>query len=131
MLGYSFKRARLSTKYLRVQDKFDKQQSEIIQLIELHKQGYIDVYFGDESHFGLTSNLPYAWQHKDESLLLPASKSKSLSVLGLMTSCCKLYSKIFEPTINSDIAIEFMDDFANQISKKDNCKTGKYIDTQE
>ena len=35
-----------------------------------------------------------------------------------MTPCCKLYSKTFEQTINSDIAIEFMDDFANQISKK-------------
>ena len=118
MLGYSFKRTRLSIKHLRNQDQFDKQQSEIIQLIELHKQGYLDVYFGDESHFGLTPNLPYAWQHKDKPLLLPTSKSKSLSVLWLMTPCCKLYSEIFEHTINSDIAIEFIDNFANQISKK-------------
>jgi len=71
-----------------------------------------DVYFGDESHFGLTPNLPYAWHHKEKPLLLPATRSKLLSVLGLMTTCCKLYSKTFEQTINSDIAIEFMDDFA-------------------
>lgn len=118
MLGYSFKRARLSIKYLRNEEQFDKQQFEIIELIELHKQGYLDLYFGDESHFGLTPNLPYAWQHKNKPLLLPAARSKSLSVLGLMTPCCKLYSKTFEQTINSDIAIEFMDDFANQIVKK-------------
>ena len=76
MLGYSFKRARLSIKHLRNQDQFDKQQSEIIQLMELHKHGYLDDYFGDESHFGLTPNLPYAWQHKDKPLLLTAYKSK-------------------------------------------------------
>lgn len=76
------------------------------------------MYFGNESHFGLTPNLPYTWQHKDRLLLLPASKSKSLSVLGLMTPCCKLYSNIFKHTIDSDIAIEFMNNFANQISKK-------------
>lgn len=59
MPGYSFKQAQLSIKHLRVQYQFDKLQSEIIQLIELHKQGYLDLYFGDESHFGLTPNLPY------------------------------------------------------------------------
>lgn len=35
-----------------------------------------------------------------------------------MTPCSKLYSKIFEQTINADITIEFMNNFANQISKK-------------
>ena len=35
-----------------------------------------------------------------------------------MTPCCKLYFKTYEQTINSDLAIEFMNDFANQISKK-------------
>jgi len=98
MLGYSFKRARLSIIHLRNEEQFDKQQSKINELIELHKQGYLDLYlyFGDESHFRLTPNLPYAWQHKDKPLLLPACKSKSLSVLGLMTPCCKLYSKTYE-----------------------------------
>lgn len=34
-----------------------------------------------------------------------------------MTPCCKLYSKTFKHTINSDITNEFMADFVNQISK--------------
>ncbi len=80
MPGYSFKRARLSIKHLRDEEQFDKQQSEIIELIELYKQGYLDLYFGYESHFGLTPNLPYAWQHKDKPLLLPACRSKSLEI---------------------------------------------------
>lgn len=83
-----------------------------------HFTGILDVYFGNESHFGLTPNLPYAWQHKEKPLQLPASSSISLSILGLMTPCCKLYSKTFEQTINSDIVIEFMGNFVNQISKR-------------
>lgn len=35
-----------------------------------------------------------------------------------MTPCCKLYSLSFELTIDSQVAIEFIDEFANQISKK-------------
>ena len=113
MIGYSFKRARLTIRNLLNEEQFEKQQSEIIELIELHKQGYLDLYFGDESHFGLTPNLPSAWQHRDKPLLLPACRSKSLSVLVFIALCYKLYSKTYEQTINSDIAIEFIDDFAN------------------
>ena len=113
MIGYSFKRARLTIRNLLNEEQFEKQQSEIIELIELHKQGYLDLYFCDKSHFGLTPNLPPTWQHRDNSLLLSVFKLKSLSVLVFIALCYMLYSKTYEQTINSDIAIEFIDDFAN------------------
>ncbi|MFR9554149.1 MAG: hypothetical protein SNH35_07885 [Rikenellaceae bacterium] len=53
----------------------------------------------------MTPNVGYAWQKKDAHILLPASKGKRLSVLGLMTPDCKLFSRIFEGSINSDSAI--------------------------
>lgn len=58
--------------------------------MNLHNQGYIDLYFADESHFGLTPNIPYAWQHRDKLVLLPARKSNRLTAFGLMTTDCKL-----------------------------------------
>ncbi|KAA6330523.1 hypothetical protein EZS27_020778 [termite gut metagenome] len=61
-MGYSWKRARLSLKMFRNQERFDKQQQEIKSLMKLDKKDYIDLYFGDESHFGLVPNVPYAWQ---------------------------------------------------------------------
>ncbi|EGK02400.1 hypothetical protein [Dysgonomonas gadei] len=56
-MGYSWKRTRQSLKMLRDQSLFDKQKQEIDQLMTLDKAGYIDLYFGDESHFGLTPNV--------------------------------------------------------------------------
>jgi len=41
----------------------------------LEDNEYIDLYFGDESHFGLTPNVPYAWQMKGKQILLPAKAS--------------------------------------------------------
>lgn len=102
----------------RDQTLFDSQKVELEQLIELHKMRYIDLYYCDESHFGLTPNVGYAWQHKDNPILLPASKGKRLSVLGLMTPDCKLFSRVFEGSINSDSAIAVMDEFSQTITKR-------------
>jgi hypothetical protein len=44
----------------RDQELFDKQQQEINDLMDLHRDGYIDLYFGDEFHFSLVPNVPYA-----------------------------------------------------------------------
>ncbi|MFR9553414.1 MAG: transposase, partial [Rikenellaceae bacterium] len=89
----------------RDQVQFNSQKAELEQLTHLHKMGYIELCYCDESHFGLTPNVGYAWQKKDAPILLPASKGKRLSVLGLMTPDCKLFSRIFEGSINSDSAI--------------------------
>jgi len=118
MLGYSWKRCRLSLKNKRNQDLFNKQKVDLEQLTELHKSGYIDLYYGDASHFGLTPCVPYAWQHKDKPILLPAAKGQSLSIFGLMTPCCKLYYQSFEGTLNSDAVMGIFDQFAKTITKR-------------
>lgn len=102
----------------RDQVQFNSQKVELEQLTHLHKMGYIELYYCDESHFGLTPNVGYAWQKKDAPILLPASKGKRLSVLGLMTPDCKLFSRIFEGSINSDSAITVMDEFCQTITKR-------------
>jgi transposase len=84
----------------------------------LEDSGYIDLYFGDESHFGLTPNVPYAWQTKDNQILLPAAKGKFLNVVGLMNRKNDLFFELHESTINSDKFICFMDCFAARIVKK-------------
>jgi transposase len=84
----------------------------------LEDSGYIDLYFGDQSHFGLTPNVPYAWQTKENPVLLPAAKGKYQNVVGLMTRKNKLYFEILETTFNSDRIICFMDRFVEQTVKK-------------
>ncbi len=81
----------------------------------MENSGYIDLYFGDESHFGLTPNVPYAWQTKENPILLPAAKGKYLNVVGLMNRKNDLFFEINETTFNTDKIILFMDKFADQI----------------
>jgi hypothetical protein len=81
----------------------------------LEDSGYIDLYFGDESHFGLTPNVPYAWQTKENPILLPATKGKFLNVVGLMNRKNDLFFEVNETTFNTDKAIMFMDKFADQL----------------
>ena len=118
MLGYKWKRARLSLKSKRNKDEFELKQEQINELKQLEDSGYIDLYFGDESHFGLTPNVPYAWQLKDKPLLLPAAKGKFLNVVGLMSRKNDLFFQVLESTFNTDKIIDFMNSFVEQINKK-------------
>ncbi len=72
-------------------------------------------------HFGLTPNVPYAWQTKEKPILLPASKGKYLNVVGLMTRKSKLYFEILETTFNLERIISFMNRFVEQTIKKNHC----------
>ena len=90
----------------------------------LEDSGFIDLYFGDESHFGLTANVPYAWQTKENPILLPAVKGKFLNVVGLMNRKSKLFFEVLESTFNTDKLVCFMNDFAAQTVKKDSCDIG-------
>lgn len=89
-----------------------------MELQKLEDSGYIDLYFGDESHFGLTPNVPYAWQTKDDPILLPAAKGKYLNVVGLMSRKAKLYHRVLQTTFNSEKLIDFLGGFAEQTVKK-------------
>lgn len=102
----------------RNEELFRFKQGQIETLKSLEDSGYIDLYFGDQSHFGLTPNVPYAWQTKDNPILLPAAKGKYQNVVGLMTRKNKLYFEILETTFNSDRIICFMDRFVEQTIKK-------------
>jgi len=117
-MGYKWKRCRKSLKNKRNEQAFKKSAEDISDLKHLHSEGCIDLYFGDASHFGLVPNVPYAWQTKDDPVLLPSARSKSLSVLGLMTTCSKLFRKTYEGSVNSRTIIDFLDEFSRTITKK-------------
>jgi len=123
MLGYKWKRARLSLKRKRNKEEFELKQGQINDLKQLEDSGYIDLYYGDESHFGLTPNVPYAWQLKEKPLLLPAAKGKFLNVVGLMSRKNDLFSQVLETTFNTDKIIEFMNSFVDQTVKKNSGNT--------
>jgi transposase len=111
-------RVSLSLKSKQNKSEFERKQVIIEALKELEDSEYIDLYFGDESHFGLTPNVPYSWQKKGEQILLSAAKGKFLNVVGLMTRNNDLFYEVHETTYNSDKCISFMDRFVAQTVKK-------------
>jgi len=117
-MGYKWKRCRKSLENKRNEENFNKSMKEIYDLKHSHSEGCIDLYFGDASHFGMVPNVPYAWQTKGDSVLLPSAKSKSLSVLGLMTPCSKLFQRTYEGSVTSQTMVDFLDEFSQGITKK-------------
>ena len=117
-MGYSWKRARLSLKSFRSQQEFETKQQQIHDLQLLESSGYVDLYFADESHFGLTPNVPYAWQHKDDPILLPARKSTRLTVFALLKTNCKLVRYTTIGSMNSIKLIDCLDQFCKTITKR-------------
>jgi hypothetical protein len=105
-------------KHKRNKDEFELKQGQIEDLKRLEDIKFIDLFYGDESHFGLTPNVPYAWQLKDKPLLLPAVKGKFLKVVGLMSRKNVLFYQVLETTFNTDKIIDFMNSFVEQINKK-------------
>lgn len=63
----------------------------------MEDSGYLDFYYGDESHFGLTPNVPNAWQQNDNPILLPSAKGKFLNVVGLMNRKITCFLKDLKP----------------------------------
>ena len=108
----------MSLKSKRNQEEFHFKQQQLESLKQLEDAGYLDLYYGDESHFGLTPNVPYAWQAKLNPILLPAAKGRFLNVVGLMNRKNDLFYEVLETTFNSDKLISFMDRFVQRIVKK-------------
>jgi len=76
----------LSLKSKQNKNDFEFKQQQIESLKQLEDSGFIDLYYGDESHFGLTPNVPYACQTKNNPILLPAAKGMFLNVIGLIST---------------------------------------------
>jgi hypothetical protein len=97
----------------------------------LENTGCIDLYYGDQRHFGITPNMAYGGQTKNNSRLLPATKDKFSSIVGLMSCKNDLSFEKHETTFTSDCFIQFMKRFVyqaviNKIEILDNCPIQKF-----
>jgi len=87
-------------------------------LLLLAKQGVINVYFGDESGFGLQPFIPYAWQPKGEQFDFPSVKKQIANILGFLnplTNHLITYQLPEKAYMNSEYFIRYVNDFILQI----------------
>lgn len=90
---------------------------KLLELKEQDKKGTIDLRYLDESGFSLMPCLPYAWQEKGATITRKSCQSKRINVLGLMNRSHELSYTIHSGTINSQIVIDFLDKFSENLSK--------------
>lgn len=80
--------------------------------------GDIDLRFADESAFNLEPNVPYGWIRIGQQYGLRSSKHGKLNVFGLLSYAGELASYVTTQKVDSKQIIEWMDDFAQSITKK-------------
>ena len=92
-----------------------------IKLPELEKlknkeaKGEIDLRYFDEAGFSLMPYIPYAWQEKNQQMIIKSSKSKRINVLGLMNINLELSYEIILGKVDSQIIIDFFARISNNI----------------
>ena len=66
----------------RNESAFEQAKTQLTQLEQLARQGWLQVSYYDESGFSLTSCLPYAWQEKGRTIGLVPGKGQRINVAG-------------------------------------------------
>ncbi len=84
---------------------------------EFSRNGWIDLYYADESGVSLEANVPYGWQFLDEEVYLPVEKGGGLNLFGMIGRNNKL---IYETTINkidASFIFEQLETFSGGLTK--------------
>ncbi|RDC66160.1 hypothetical protein AHMF7616_04791 [Adhaeribacter pallidiroseus] len=84
----------------------------------LQEQGFLPLYYYDESGFSLTSALPYAWQKQGKTLEIPAAKGRRINVAGLLNRQADFYYQTHTGRMGSKEVVSLLDSFCEKIQQK-------------
>lgn len=121
-LNYTWRRIRKSLKAKQAPVEYQAKIIQLCGLLWLEKQGFVKIYYGDESGFNLTPYIPYGWQEKGNPIRIVPTKSKTINAFGLYTRDNEAEIYTTQQTINGDLTIAFIpmlrDDFCyNQMEQ--------------
>jgi hypothetical protein len=102
----------------RNEEAFEQKQQQLQELETLQEQGYLQLYYYDESGFSLTSALPYAWQKIGKTIEVPASKGKRMNVAGLINWQGDFHYQTYTGRVGSNEIISLLDRFCEKLSQK-------------
>ena len=83
-------------------------------LLWLEKEGFIKIYYGDESGFTMNSYLPSAWQKKGEPIAIIPNKYARINVFGLLSRDMDFYAYTLKSSVDSTVVITFIDEFIKE-----------------
>lgn len=88
--------------------------------MELQHRQVIDLYFSDQTGFGLTPSVPYGWQPKGSQTSYPTQHQHLYNVLGLLNPATQhlvIYPTTKGQNIDTAFVIQAFDDFANTLKR--------------
>ena len=98
---------------------YSSKKAQILNVLSWSAKDWIDTYYFDESGFSLDSNIPYYWSPIGKPVEIPSNRfAKRINVLGFLnTKNNHLFSKTTITKVNTQVVIDFFNDFVNQITK--------------
>jgi len=102
----------------RNQAEFEAKQQQLSQLKCLQEQGFLQLYYYDESGFSLTSALPCAWQKQGKSIEIPAVPSERINVAGLINRQADFHYQTYTGHLGSKDVISLLDRFCEKLQQK-------------
>lgn len=92
-------------------------REKLQKLENLSNQGFIDIYFGDESHVCTQGYVPYGWQFPGENVFVPSMKSARLNIFGMISRDNVYHGFTSHQGIKDENVAEFIDKFSLTITR--------------
>lgn len=84
---------------------------------QFSREGWLDLYYGDESGVSMEPNVPYGWQFQDEEVAMPTAKGKALNCFGLFTRANQSWTAITEESITGKFVMEQLERFSFSVRR--------------
>jgi len=117
-VGYVWKRFRKWIKKQPTAEEYAEALTRMRAFVHLAIEGYLDLYFGDESGFSLSPYIPYGWLPVGQQGKIASRREHIENVLGLLNPLNNhliRYSAREQQNINTDFMTKCLDDFAGQL----------------
>jgi transposase len=116
--GKVWKRVRGRPAGQRDEEEFRQCEQELIEHMAAAVQGEIDLFYLDQSGFGRTPCIPYAWQDRGSVIAVPCRAGKRINVMGVYSlTKGMLQAEITDKNITSATVVGFLDKLSETIEK--------------
>lgn len=110
VLGYTWKRLKKWLKPKQDPIEYARLKTELDTLKQLELDGFLQIFYGDQSSFSLNPNVPYGWQPKEYTKIVPQKGTVS-NVFGLLSTNQELESYTCTGTMTSEFMIALIENF--------------------
>lgn len=90
----------------------------LADLEELSQEGYIDLYYGDESHVCSKGYVPYGWQFPEEDISIPSERAYRINCLGFINRKSEYFGTMTEQNIGAEFVLEYLEELSFKIQKE-------------